>query len=116
MSWVSVILWMGIIFALSSIPDLRSGLQPLWDLVLRKVAHTLEYAILGWLIFRAFEKSGIDRFRAAVFSVLLSVFYAGTDEFHQMFVPGRHGSPLDALIDGVGIIVGVVARLRLLNR
>ena len=51
-AWAPVIAWAAVIFAFSSIPSLGTGLG-LWDLVLRKLAHITEYAILGVLLFRA---------------------------------------------------------------
>src|SRR5205085_6520858 len=36
--WLPIVLWAGLIFALSSIPSLHSGLGT-WDLILRKCAH-----------------------------------------------------------------------------
>jgi VanZ family protein len=112
-AWVYVGSWMTVIFTLSSIPDLRSGLLPLWDLILRKIAHVAEFAVLGWLMFRAFKVGGLTRIRAAVLAAVISAFFAGTDEWHQSFVTGRNGSPLDVLIDSVGVISGIAARLRL---
>lgn len=103
-AWVPVLLWAALIFALSSIPDLGTGLG-VWDLVLRKLAHTAEYAILGALIFRAS--------RSPSAAVLLASAYAVTDEVHQAFVRGRHGSPLDWLIDTAGVLVGVTVAVRL---
>ena len=47
--WIPVVLWAAVIFTLSSVPDLGTGLGT-WDLVLRKIAHTTEYALLGALI------------------------------------------------------------------
>jgi len=102
--WLPVLLWAGLIFALSSIPDLGTGLG-VWDLVLRKLAHTAEYAILSALIFRAARSAGA--------AVLLASAYAVTDEFHQTFVRGRHGSPVDWLIDTAGVVVGVALAARL---
>jgi hypothetical protein len=99
-SWIPVVAWAGLIFALSSVPDLGTGLGG-WDLALRKVAHVAEYAILGALLARA---SG----RAAI-ALLIGTLYAVSDEIHQSFVPGRMGSPLDVAIDTVGVAVGVVA-------
>ena len=102
--WIPVILWAGVIFTLSAIPNLGTGLGT-WDLVLRKLAHTAEYAILGALVFRA-----VRRVPAAV---ALASAFAVTDEFHQTFVSGRHGSPVDWLIDTAGVVIGVVAASRL---
>jgi len=102
--WAPVVLWAAGIFVLSSIPDLGTGLGT-WDTVLRKLAHTAEYALLGGLIFRAT--------RSAPAAVLLASAYAVTDEVHQAFATGRHGSPLDWLIDTAGAVLGVALAARL---
>ena len=97
--WAPVVLWAGVIFTFSAIPSLGTGLGT-WDLVLRKLAHLTEYAILGALLFRALRNPPL--------AVLLGSAYAVTDEVHQLFVGGRHGSPVDWLIDTVGVVAGVV--------
>jgi VanZ family protein len=102
--WAPVVLWAAVIFVLSSIPDLGTGLGT-WDTVLRKLAHLAEYAILGGLILRAA--------RNAPAAVLLASAYAATDEVHQAFVTGRHGSPLDWLVDTAGAVLGVALAARL---
>jgi VanZ family protein len=102
-AWAPVVLWAGIIFALSSIPGLGTGLGT-WDTVLRKLAHTAEYAILGGLLLRAA--------RSAPAALLLASTYAVTDEVHQAFVRDRHGSPVDWLIDTAGAALGVALLLR----
>jgi VanZ family protein len=96
--WLPVVAWAALIFALSSIPSLSSGLG-VWDLVLRKAAHVTEYAILGALLVRAVGRE------LPAFGI--GVAYAITDEIHQTFVAGRHGSPLDVLIDAGGIALGI---------
>jgi len=50
--WAPVVLWAAVIFTFSSVPDLGTGLGT-WDLVLRKIAHACEYAVLGALLLRA---------------------------------------------------------------
>ena len=96
--WLPVIFWAGLIFTFSAIPSLDSGLGT-WDLVLRKCAHAAEYAVLGALLFRALRREPL--------AVLLGSAYAVTDELHQAFVNGRHGSPLDWLLDTAGVAAGV---------
>jgi VanZ family protein len=98
--WVPVVAWAALIFALSSVPDLGTGLGG-WDLVLRKLAHVVEFVILGALLARA-----TDRPRLAL---VLGTLYAVSDEVHQTFVPGRVGSPVDVAIDAVGVAAGVAA-------
>ena len=97
--WLPVALWAAVIFAFSSIPSLGTGLGT-WDLVLRKLAHTTEYAILGALLLRALGRPAV--------AVALGALYAVSDEVHQSFVRGRHGAWYDVLIDTVGVTIGVL--------
>ena len=101
--WLPVAAWAGVIFALSAIPGLTTGLG-LADTILRKGAHMTEYAILAALLRRAL---GSD-----VAALAAAVAYAGTDELHQTFVRGRHGSPVDVAIDGIGAAAGLILLLR----
>ena len=103
-AWLPVVAWAGLIFTLSSIPDLGTGLGG-WDLVLRKLAHAAEYAVLGVLLLRALERPAL--------ALWLGTAYAVRDEIHQAFVPGRLGSPLDVAIDAAGVAVGILVALRL---
>ncbi len=97
--WLPVAVWAAVIFALSSIPSLSTGLGT-WDLVLRKGAHMTEYAILGLLLHRALA--------SAPAALATGVAYAVTDELHQHFVQGRHASPVDAAIDAAGVAAGIL--------
>jgi VanZ family protein len=102
--WIAVIIWAGLIFYFSSIPYLESGLPTFWDLILRKMAHMAEFGALNYLIWNASKN---------VFSAgSLSFLYAIGDEFHQTFVPGRHGKALDVLIDSIGIAISILFILR----
>ena len=101
--WIPVFLWAGLIFTLSSVPDLGTGLGT-WNVVLRKIAHIAEYALLGALLYRAT--------RRAPAALLLASAYAVTDEIHQTFVPSRHGTPVDWLIDTAGAAIGVAVAAR----
>ena len=105
--WFPVVVWAAVIFALSSIPSLGTGLGT-WDTVLRKCAHVTEYAILAALLLRALGRD--------VPAFLAAVAYAATDELHQHFVSGRHASPVDLGIDTVGVVLGLLAWRRLAAR
>jgi VanZ family protein len=96
--WLPVVAWATVIFALSSVPDLGTGLGG-WDLALRKLAHAAEYAVLGALLTRATGRPPL--------AIVIGVLYAVTDELHQLAVPGRHGAPLDVAIDALGVLIGV---------
>jgi VanZ family protein len=105
-AWAPVALWAGLIFTLSAIPDLGTGLGT-WDTVLRKLAHGAEYAVLAGLLLRAL--------RSPAAALLIASAYAVTDEVHQTFVTSRHGSPLDWLVDTAGAFLGVVVAGRVLR-
>ena len=87
------------IFAFSATPDLNSGLGDI-DLIGRKVVHMASYATLTWLWFWALR--GTVQ-RPMLSAAVIAFAYACTDEYHQHFVEGRHGSPIDVLIDSIGI-------------
>ena len=96
---------MGVIFFFSAQPDLGTGLG-VWDTILRKAAHMAEYGLLWFLWYRALE------LRSPWPAVAITLAYAVTDEFHQTFVEGRHGSPLDVLIDAAGVGIAVLLHAR----
>jgi VanZ family protein len=109
--WLPPLALMGLIFFFSAQPDLNSGLGTI-DTVGRKVIHFAQYALLAFLWWRALRGS-LGARRAALAAFLVTVAYAATDEYHQSFVQGRHGSPLDWAIDTAG---AGVASLRLARR
>jgi VanZ family protein len=104
-AWLPAIAWAGVIFGLSSIPSLGTGLG-VWDLVLRKLAHAAEYAVLALLLARAVSLAG---------AFVLGVAYAVGDEVHQHFVAGRHGAARDVAVDAFGVLVGLALYRRLLR-
>jgi VanZ family protein len=108
--WVAPLLLMAVIFAFSAQPDLNSGLG-LIDTIGRKLIHFLQYALLAFLWWRALRTRLDDR-RAALAAFVVTALYAATDEYHQSFVQGRSGSPLDWAIDcaGAGLASFVLAR------
>jgi VanZ family protein len=98
--WLPVVLWAAVIFAISSIPSLSTGLGT-WDTLLRKAAHMSEFAVLGALLYRALGRE--------VPALAAGVAYAATDELHQSFVSGRHASVVDVAIDAAGVAAGMLA-------
>lgn len=109
LNWFLLIFWMGVIFFLSSQPDLKSGLESSIDFVLRKLAHVSEYAILTFLAWRALIAHHDKRdIKFLIIVIAFSVLYAISDEYHQIFVFGRSGNPRDVAIDGIGIVVAAM--------
>jgi VanZ family protein len=105
--WLPPVLLMGLIFFFSAQPSLDSGLG--WiDTVGRKLVHFAEYALLCFLWWRLLRTRLPDR-RAALVAFLISSLYAATDELHQSFVEGRHGTPVDWAIDTAGAAAAALA-------
>jgi VanZ family protein len=104
--WLPPVALMAVIFAFSAQPDLNSGLGTI-DLVGRKIIHMSEYGLLCFLWWRALRTVAPGS-RAVGLAFAVSVAYAATDEFHQRFIHGRHGTPVDVGIDAVGAAVAVV--------
>jgi VanZ family protein len=96
---------MALIFVLSAQPDLPHAPGPWLDVLLKKTGHAVAYGVLAWLYWRALRQPAWeDRAPTAlrVVSVGLAVAYGLSDEYHQTFVPGRTGRPVDVAIDGIG--------------
>jgi len=103
-----VLIWMGLIFYLSSIPNLKTDLESLYDMILRKGAHIFEYFVLVMLVWYALRPWRM--WRATKFNLvfIISFFYAVSDELHQSFVPTRSGNIWDVGIDSLGIVLGLL--------
>jgi VanZ family protein len=101
--WLPVLLWAGFIFYLSSVPHLRFFANNLVDFIVRKIGHMGVFGILARLLARAFTRSTFWSWKKIfAVSLVLSILYACTDEYHQSFVPGRHPSVMDVAIDSFG--------------
>ncbi len=103
--WFPVILYSILIFIISSIPG---SALPRNIASVNYILHILEYFPLGILTYRAVKntKLTLPVKKIFIFSVLLVVVYAASDEFHQLFVPGRYASSLDLFCDSLGAIIG----------
>lgn len=105
--WIPVVLWAGVIFFFSSI-QIGGASQFYWkDFVIKKTAHLIEYAILAILLYRAIISSGVKPKNAFLYAFFISIFYAITDEVHQIFTPGRGATVRDVVIDAIGAWIGL---------
>lgn len=105
LGWVPVAAYACVLFALSSTPDLHFVSEPVLDTVLRKLGHAAAYGLLAILVAYALRRFDVKR--RWLFTMVLVIAYAITDEVHQAFVPGRVSSPVDLLIDALGGVVGL---------
>ena len=121
--------WQSNLFHLEKTQLELSAQAKAMQLMIRKGAHIGEYALLAFLLClhlsfytakdipnessgsaRVF--SGLNRF-ADIRQIILPVVvitagYAATDEFHQLFVPGRAGKLTDVFIDSLGCSLGII--------
>lgn len=131
LSYVVVVLWMGVIFFFSSQPavdskELSTGVTEILISVveavapdsdffmenvhhfIRKNAHFFIYFILGILVLRALRLSKIQGKKGIVLALAICIVYAISDELHQLFVPGRGAQVKDVFIDSTGALVGII--------
>jgi len=137
--WLPVVLWSVVIYSASGdkqsvhhssriiepiirwlIADISDEAVRTTVLVVRKGAHVTEYAIYAMLLWRGLRSTFWRTApgwpgRCALTAWLVAVAFAMSDEWHQMFVPGRQGSPWDVLIDSLGAAGGLLL-LWVLNR
>ncbi|WP_054711943.1 VanZ family protein [Bacillus sp. JCM 19041] len=130
-SWTFVLLWMALIFYLSHQPGdesaslsggvmefalgLVNSFMPGINLAdvewvhtfIRKGAHFGAYFILGILVVNAVGRSGLRGRNRIFLAISICVVYAISDEFHQLFIPGRSGQVSDVLIDSLGTCAGI---------
>ena len=93
---------MGVIFLLSSFPSPEITRRFDIRFLFIKLAHIVEYGILGAFIYHALRKtSGIRRRDAVLFSMLVAGGYGVTDEIHQSFTPGRSALLGDVITDAI---------------
>ena len=138
LAWSCTLIWMGIIFYLSSQPATQSahlstgiknellallahlipGIENMeiksLDFYIHKNAHFIAYFILGILTLVALIQS--EARKPANLSLLIGILYAVSDEFHQLFVPGRAGQFRDVLVDGAGTVLGVLLASIVISR
>ena len=138
LSWVLVGLWMFLIFHLSSQPATQSENLSMevtqkvietiqgvtktsevdsasWDHIIRKCAHFSAYLVLALLAMNALRRSGQRGVKQIIFTMVICVLYACSDEIHQIFVSGRGPQVRDVLIDSTGSLVGI-GLLRLIRK
>ena len=81
------------------------------QVLVRKSAHFLAFLLLGGALFVCYESWLGEGKLNWIWSIMVGVVYAASDEWHQTTVPGRSGRMTDVLIDAAGIVVGVLAAM-----
>lgn len=88
------------------------GLPSRWvtNLLVRKLAHMTEYAVLAVLASNTAQAYAAAGKHKHIYGLLVLYLIAVPciDETIQLFIPGRCGTPVDVLIDCCGAVVGVL--------
>lgn len=77
--------------------------------IVRKCAHFSIYTMLGFFTINfmlTYQKGSL--LKKSSISLLFGICYAISDEFHQMFIPGRSAEVRDVLIDSLGVLIGIL--------
>lgn len=99
-------------------PEKQDSFLRTVGLIIRKLAHFSEYALLGFsLLLHIHQIEKKTRVRLPwLWAWGVGTLYAASDEFHQGFVAGRGPSVVDVMIDSAGVIAGVLVMLWILYR
>ncbi|HYL14146.1 MAG TPA: VanZ family protein [Terriglobales bacterium] len=127
--WIPALVWLGIIcfestdllssahtgsILYSVVTFLFGRVNPIvflvWHHLLRKAGHVTGYAILSYLLFRAWRttlplpNAVAWSFAWARISFFMTSLVATLDEWHQTFIPSRGGSLSDVLLDSTAAL------------
>lgn len=83
---------------------------------IRKLAHFMEYAVLGILAYKTLSYLEISNKNIFIYGLFFCIFYSLTDEFHQLFVSGRGASIIDCMIDSLGAILAITILTKKMNK
>lgn len=76
--------------------------------IVRKLAHFSIYLLLGILVFSLFKEYKYYNYKGIIYSIIIILLYAISDEVHQLFIPGRSSEVRDVLIDTIGGTTGII--------
>jgi len=110
--WLPLILYSSLIVFLSSLSHPEDHFFDPFFFGMRndKVAHAIEYGILGILYLRAFQ-GGLGKTSLAypaLWAIMAATLFGMSDEMHQYFVPNREMDIWDVLADFTGATLGIV--------
>jgi len=95
--------YMAWIFHLSSLPGSATGPDtPFWRFA-ANASHVPLYAGLGFCVLMTVAHWPWPA--RAVWTLGIGLAYAGFDEWHQSWAPGRSASAADVALDGIGLVL-----------
>lgn len=76
--------------------------------VIRKIAHFCIYTLVGFLLMALVSTYDLEENKRIRISLGIGILYATSDEIHQLFIPGRSGQITDIILDSMGVIIGIL--------
>lgn len=76
--------------------------------IIRKLAHFSIYTVVGMLLMGILETYNLKNTKKIIFSLIIGIIYAASDEFHQSFIPERTPKITDVMIDTMGVMFGIL--------
>jgi len=104
--WLPVLVWLGVIFIGSSIGSVPRVGGKTTDALAHRVAHVIEFAILGALTLRALSMARPITKRELIITLVIIALYGASDELHQRFTPGRSSEGIAVAFDVAGGMAG----------
>ncbi len=86
-------------------PKIDISIYPITVFIIRKLAHMFLYFILYLLTYYLMYQFNLKK--RFILSLLFCIFYAITDEVHQLFINERSGQIIDVIIDTLGSIIAI---------
>lgn len=110
--WLPLLAYVVLIFVLSSQPGLR---PPFRFENGDKLAHTLEYGGLGFLLVRRLRVGplALGPVTGGLLALAIGMTIGAADELYQRLIPGRDSAVLDWVADTGGVILAQLAWLAL---
>jgi VanZ family protein len=91
----------------SSTPGKKLPEVPVWNF--DKFAHTIEFFIFSFLLFRyVLFRRGRSIVEALFVCLIGGITYGALDELHQKFIPNRMCTLLDFIADSLGVLSGSI--------
>lgn len=125
--WLPLLIWMAIIFLLSSTPNIFKNLPAVWytrilpflpkgfsrpSEIVGALSHFGEYLVLSALLSSAFIGRGNVKKTLLLAALVLSLVYAYYDEIYQINIPGRGFEVSDLVFDALGAVAGLLVYIR----
>ncbi len=108
LSWVERWLgWMKFTYASSEISVAYRGPAAFLEFFIRKGAHVLVFATLGFLSMRLLTVWSLKMITRAGLALFVVVTVAMIDEYRHFLHPGRSGLIEDVVLDAVGGMIGI---------